>query len=162
MLHPRFKNDGQAVYKMTAKQKAARDQIAEKIQNKTYKLVEEACPSCQSTDCMVLSEKDMYGLPMTVAVCKNCDFVYTQKRLTDESLIKFYDGEYRQLDRAIPGIEPFYALQQRKGQLLYEYLQTNDFLEKDWKKEDYIVEIGCGAGGILHYFRNKGSKLKLR
>lgn len=156
MLHPRFKNDGNAVYKMTALQEAARDAIAKKIADKTYEMVEESCPACGESTHTVLSHKDMYGLPMTVAICQSCDFVYTQKRLTDKSLIDFYDGEYRQLDRAIPGIEPFYALQQEKGESLYDFLKNNNFLEKPLTDSDYIVEIGCGAGGILHYFRDKG------
>lgn len=156
MLHPRFENDGVAVYKMTALQESARNAIAKKIANNTYKMVIESCPSCGSSEHKVLSHKDMYGLPMTVAVCQSCDFVYTQKRLTDKSLIDFYDGEYRQLDRAVPGIDPFYALQQRKGKLLYEFLETNNFLKNNLSKSDFIVEIGCGAGGILHYFRDKG------
>ena len=156
MLHSRFKNDGIAIYKMTALQEAARTAIAKKIANKTYEMVEESCPACGESEHIVLSHKDMYGLPMTVAVCKSCDFVYTQKRLTDKSLIDFYDGEYRQLDRAIPGIDPFYALQQRKGELLYDFLKTNDFLSQSLTESDYVIEIGCGAGGILHYFRDKG------
>lgn len=156
MLHPRFKNDGIASYKMTALQEAARDIIAKKIKNNTYKMVTEACPSCGHLEHSLLSNKDMYGLPMTVVICNSCDFVYTQKRLTDKSLIDFYDGEYRQLDRAVPGINPFYALQKRKGELLYDFLKSNNFLDDTLSKSDFIVEIGCGAGGILHYFRDKG------
>jgi SAM-dependent methyltransferase len=156
MLHTRFKNDGIAVYKMTALQEAARDAIAKKIANNGYEMVEESCPACGESEHAVLSQKDMYGLPMTVAVCQACDFVYTQKRLTDKSLIDFYDGEYRQLDRAVSGIDPFYALQQRKGQLLYDFLKGHNFLKNTLAKSDFIVEIGCGAGGILHYFRDKG------
>lgn len=156
MLHTRFKNDGIAVYRMTDLQRQARDIIAKKIANNTYEMADEKCPSCYQSEPTILSEKDMYGLPMQVAVCGRCDFVYTKKRLTDESLMAFYDNEYRQLDRAIPGIEPFYALQQRKGQLLYDYLKSNNFLNKNWSASDFIVEIGCGAGGILHHFRDKG------
>lgn len=156
MLHSRFKNDGIAAYKMTDLQRQARDIIAKKIADNTYKMVDENCPSCYQSKPIVLSEKDMYGLPMQVAVCGNCDFVYTKKRLTDDSLMAFYDNEYRQLDRAVPGIEPFYALQQRKGELLHDFLQSNNFLNNDLTENDFIVEIGCGAGGILDYFKDKG------
>ena len=159
MLHSRFKNDGVAAYKMTDLQRQARDVIAKKIASNTYEMTEENCPACYQSESIILSEKDMYGLPMQVAVCSHCDFVYTKKRLTDASLMAFYDNEYRQLDRAIPGIEPFYDLQKRKGQLLYDYLKSNGFLNTSFSETDYIVEIGCGAGGILHHFRDEGFKV---
>ncbi len=150
----RYRNDGRTIINLTELQREARDKILAKILKGEYKLGDVPCPACNSQQCRLLSEKDMYGLPMSVVLCRDCNIVYTSPRLTDEALTSFYDGEYRQLDRALPQEDDLFQLEWGKGELIFKYLAENALLDRVTNK--LVVEIGCGAGGILAYFREQG------
>lgn len=151
---PRYRNDGQAIITMTEAQWDARDKVLGKILSGEYALQEVDCPACGSPQHRLLSRKDMYGLPMSVVLCTDCNFVYTNPRFTDETLSRFYNNEYRQLDRGVVlPREDFFQLQWRKGESIFKFLVENELRDLDHKS---VVEIGCGAGGILAYFREQG------
>ena len=78
--------------------------------------------------------------------------------MDQESYIKFYNHEYRKL---YVGKETatlnFFEDQKRKGKKIYNYLNDNGLLQKD---SLFVLEVGCGAGGILEYFKEKGHRVK--
>jgi SAM-dependent methyltransferase len=151
---PRYRNDGLAVIAMTEAQRDARGKVLVKILNGEYTFEDVDCAACNSRERRLLSQKDMYGLPMTVVLCTDCNLVYTSPRFTDETLSRFYNNEYRQLDRGVllPQ-EDFFQLQWQKGESIFDLLVENKLIDLDHK---LVVEIGCGAGGILAYFREQG------
>src|SRR5207249_2914687 len=91
VLFPRLRNNGRAVIDLSPVQTAARQRVLQKIFSHDYVLEDVPCPSCSATAPYGLAEKDMYGLPMNVALCLTCGFVYTSQRLTGDSLRRFYD-----------------------------------------------------------------------
>ncbi|MGE0171435.1 MAG: class I SAM-dependent methyltransferase [Oligoflexales bacterium] len=121
----------------------------------TYKIIGLGCAVCDSRDCTPLLDRDSYGISVCIGVCDKCGFVYNYRYLDDLSLNDFYRNEYRIIDRgsdAPTAIEDFFVHQYKKGQLIF---LTLDAKIPDLK--DYVViEIGCGAGGILSAFKDRG------
>ena len=131
--------------------------MVQKLKKGIYKLYEVKCGLCNSNNHLVLSETDMYGLPMKVVLCKACGLVYTRERLEEKSLKSFYNNEYRPLDRATPlPNEDFFELERKKGKLIYNFLLKKNLLPE---KKSLVIEIGCGAGGILSVFNERGYQI---
>src|SRR4051812_41192414 len=95
-LGSRFADDGRAAIELNGVQLSARDAVRSKLAGGDYRRVRVGCPLCRTDEPIPASEKDMYGLPHPVGVCRRCGFVYTWLRLDDNALGRFYDGEYRQ------------------------------------------------------------------
>jgi SAM-dependent methyltransferase len=132
----------------------ARDRIASKIEAGIYHTVCTACPVCGCDAGIVVSYTEMYGLPYEVAICAGCDLVYTRRHINSTSLGRFYNDEYRPLDRGceIPQAD-FFELEYNKGERTYRFLQETSI---ELPTGSLIVEIGCGAGGVLAWFRDRG------
>lgn len=150
----RYQADGHENFALTLIQKGARDRIAEKLENGEYLVEAVNCPLCGSQQSKLLSKKDTYGLPMKTVVCAECGIVYTNPRLAQESLPAFYGVDYRELDRALPGVDAYFQLERTKGSGIHRMLKENGLLERVRGK--LVIEIGCGAGGVLAYFKNDG------
>jgi 2-polyprenyl-3-methyl-5-hydroxy-6-metoxy-1,4-benzoquinol methylase len=113
------------------------------------------CPACNAPDKTLLSEKDATALPIETSICMACGLVYASRRLDDQSLAEFYRNENLRLDRGVDSAERMlFELETGKGELIFNFLKERGFLER--LRDTQIVEIGCGAGGILSYFRIQG------
>ena len=137
-------------------QKKARQNILKNIRRNIYQFEDLNCLSCQCNDLDLFSKHDMYGLNQDLALCKKCGLLFVQKQLTESSLNLFYNTHYRKLDRGVETVkEDFYKLQYIKGEKIFNYV------EKHIQDESgHILEIGCGSGGILGFFRDKGFTVK--
>jgi hypothetical protein len=73
--------------------------------------------------------------------------------MTDAAYGEFYDNEYRPLyvgsERAT---DDFFAEQRNQGRRIHDFLRGAGVMRDAMK----IVEVGCGAGGILDFFRSEG------
>ena len=150
----RYLADSHENFALTPIQRRARDQIAEKLKGLKYLTEAVNCLLCGSEQSKLLSEKDTYGLPVKVVVCTECGLVYNNPRLTQESATILYKTEYRYLDRALPGVETYFQLERTKGSRIHCMLKENGLLERVQGK--LVIEIGCGAGGVLSYFKSDG------
>jgi 2-polyprenyl-3-methyl-5-hydroxy-6-metoxy-1,4-benzoquinol methylase len=114
------------------------------------------CPLCKGFSYQLLSQVDKYGIDQDVVICKECGFVYNNPRLTEESYIKFYDTIYRQIYMGYekPVNEYFIEQYELRGKRHAGYIQ--DKLKMDFEGK-LVVEIGCGAGGILQRFKELGA-----
>ncbi|RLC81227.1 MAG: hypothetical protein DRI81_02970 [Chloroflexi bacterium] len=114
------------------------------------------CPCCSGTSYRLLSQADKYGLDQDVVICKECGFVYNNPRLTEKSYAKFYDTVYRQIYMGYerPADEHFQEQYEGRGKRYARYIQGQ--LNYDYSGK-FVVEIGCGPGGILHRFRELGA-----
>lgn len=151
ILSERFINDGIASLKMNELQKETRAELLHKLCSGIY--VKEAVPClCGFNDFQLLAEKDRYGIPLNTVICTTCGLVMSNPRMTQESCNDFYNHEYRKLyvgaERAD---ENFFAMQYAHGLKILTF--TQPYL-KD--KPNKILEIGCGAGGILKAFQEQG------
>ena len=157
MLSNRFKNDGVAILKLNKLQVQNRDIVSEKVRAKIYALENVRCAVCDKTNFEQIAEKDRYGLEMSVVICKECGLVQTNPRMTQAAYNQFYNNEYRPL---YVGSEKatslFFEQQYEHGRKIFSYLKVNGALPKS--KNSFILEVGCGAGGILQFFKEKGFK----
>jgi SAM-dependent methyltransferase len=153
-LFPRFRDNGREVFTLTDIQTEARDRIRAKVLDGRYAAEHIPCPLCEGGDNQPLSEKDAYGLPMRAVVCRDCALVYTNPRLTQVALAEMYKTEYSDLDRVLPSSKDYFELEKKKGAIIFALLEKHGFLPLI--EGSLIVDVGCGAGGVLGYFKDKG------
>jgi 2-polyprenyl-3-methyl-5-hydroxy-6-metoxy-1,4-benzoquinol methylase len=160
MLSNRLKSDGNPTYVLNELQQRMKLEVEQKVANKTYQFETVDCIVCGENEATEIAEKDRYGLFFPVVSCKSCGLVRTSPRMNQASYNEFYNTEYRKL--YVGQEKPtgnFFQLQIQKGKLIYDYLEANGAFHKA-KEEMFVLEVGCGAGGILHFFREKGCTVK--
>lgn len=158
-MFKRFVNDHKSHIKLNELQKRLKKQIDEKINLDHYKFESVQCACCNKKDFLQIGEKDRYGLYYPVVVCKKCGLVQTNPRMTQESYNEFYNTEYRRLYGG--NYEPekhFKNKQYPRGEQIYKFLAGNGLLPN--KVNPFVIDVGCGAGGTLLYFKEKGWTVK--
>lgn len=157
MIIDRLNNDGIPELKLNDIQIQARSEVHQALEDGEYLLEEVTCAVCGSTESTNLGEKDRYGLYYPTVICKECGLIYSNPRMTQESYNTFYNREYRRLyNGAETATELFFHRQQKQGQRIYDYLKSKNLLPPEGAK---IIEVGCGAGGILKFFKSKGYEI---
>lgn len=152
MLSKRFENDGKAQLSLNEVQVSVRDVINQKITDDSYQFESVPCGICGSNQSEKLSQKDRYGLRLPVVICKECGLIYTNPRMNQSSYAQFYDCEYRQLYHGAEyPIDELYKKTLTRGKRISSFLK-NASLEILGKR---VLEVGCGAGGILSHFRDE-------
>ena len=155
MLGSRFKNDGNSTIVLNNNQKKFKVLFEEKIKTNQYTFEAVDCIICNSSNFELLSEKDRYGLSMSVVICTKCGLVQTTPRMTKNTLNGFYDNEYRKIYEEDEYVtEQFFQTQYNRGKVINNFIQ-NTFGKTFTKK--FVVEIGTGAGGILQFFKDMGN-----
>ena len=150
MLSDRFRNDGKAVLALNEIQLIAQAELKNKLEKSIYKTESVPC-LCGSDEFEVLAKKDRYGLPLHTVICRQCGQLMSNPRLDNESNISFYKNEYRSLHvGAKQADEDFYNWQYRKGTNILSF--TREYIKNNAR----ILEIGCGAGGIVGAFVDEG------
>jgi len=154
VLNTRYKKIGKAALLLSPVRKVARNQILDEIRSGKIKIVETNCPQCQHQESERISEVDFFGLPTTVSVCLDCGLVYSSRRMSDESLKKIYSHTlYGQIDRGSP--EPRSSNFERsflKGENIFHQIMAMQL----HLKIQNVLDIGCGTGGVLSYFKSRG------
>lgn len=160
MLGKRYKNDGKPSYALNSLQLATKKQIEEKIERGIYQFESVPCCICKGNDFELLSRKDRYGLYMLVVICKHCGLIQTNPRMNQDSYNQFYRYEYRKLYNGVEvPTEHFFALEYKRGRAIYNYLAKKDICA-ELSAQPFVLEVGCSAGGILQYFKEKGCRVK--
>jgi 2-polyprenyl-3-methyl-5-hydroxy-6-metoxy-1,4-benzoquinol methylase len=160
MISERYKNDGKiTIFHMNRVQKTAKVNIEKKITSGRYTFIETVCPVCGHADYEHLAEKDRYGLYCCTVICKTCGLLITTPRMTKESLNLFYSEDYRDLYNGGKSACASYFLSQynRKGAAIIKFIRkwNNSFSFQN----KLVLEVGCGAGGILAAFRDVGAEV---
>ncbi len=159
MLADRYKADGKSIMKLNDIQREALLTLSDKIKSARYHFEDIPCLICHGNDFELLSEKDRYGLLNKVVVCKKCGLVQNNPRLNQESYNDFYSTEYRPLyNGEINATDSFFKTQYFRGGLIYSFIKELEEFKR--LKEPFVLEVGCGAGGILKAFQEKGCKVK--
>ncbi|MFA4971019.1 MAG: class I SAM-dependent methyltransferase [bacterium] len=156
MISNWYINDGVAAKKLNQAQLSARDSVLNKLSLGTYKYEKVICPVCGNTSFQTLSEKDRLGIPCRVVLCTECGLIQLNPRMTKESYESFYNTEYRLFDSRSVGA--YFDKQYQRGKSIFKDIERYSGINK--YDGCYVVEIGCGAGGILKYFKNKGCTIK--
>ncbi len=157
-MNKRYLNNNIPAIRLNKIQLAAKNEVERKIKDNQYKLEYVDCAICNSKESNSISYKDRFGLENKTVICKKCGLVYLNPRMNQMAFNEFYDKEYRKLYRG--KLEPdlnFFENQFKKGEKIFSYLnKTLGLKPKNLK----VLEIGCGAGGILKYFKDQGCIIK--
>ncbi len=154
----RLKNNGVPELKLNELQQKMKVQVSQKVQKQVYKFEEVSCSICNSSEKILIGEKDRYGLYFPVNACRDCGLVYTSPRMTQAAYGEFYNTEYRKLYNGVETArEVFFENQKKKGKHIFNFLKSHELLKNETK---YVLEVGCGAGGIIDYFRDQGFEVK--
>ena len=153
MLSDRFKYDGKECEKLNKSQYKAKNEIIKKINNKTYIFENISCPICECVETQEVSQKDKYGIPHQIGLCKKCGFLFATKRLTNACYTDFYINNFNDLDIGYSiGLDKSFNDQYNNANNnIYPFLKENIELAKSLN----ILEIGCSSGGALQYFKEK-------
>jgi len=155
LLGERYQDDGVGVLNLTTRQRAAKADVASKVRQGTYAFEQVCCAVCGGCQSTALALKDRCGLYTPVEMCSRCGLIATNPRMTEASYREYYDHEYRILhDRESTPLQAF-ARERRRGEEIHRYLHENRALPAE-PRSSFVVEVGCGAGGILGAFQSRG------
>ena len=117
--------------------------VKKKISNKEFKYEKlKECPTCKSNQKTIISEYDRYSFPYKSNLCKGCGLIYTSPRFNQESYIKFYNDNYRNIYSEGHTKEKFYQNQVVKGIKVFSFLSKHRNLESIKN----VLEVGSGMG----------------
>lgn len=148
---PIWKNDGIAVVELNSLQKVQIENFMKKVKSNQYKFIDNPC-LCGNDDKtldIVVAQKDRFGIPCVIVLCRKCGLIRLKDKLDDDSTAGFYMNEYRDIYVGKEeATDEFFSSQGQRGQiflnLISKYVDINEI--------ETVFEIGCGAGGILYPF----------
>lgn len=151
-------NDRIPILNLNDFQKEQVNKFLEKVDQGEYNYIENQC-LCGNKDQIldtVITEKDRYGIPCIILLCKKCGLIRVKKRLDDKSTANFYDNEYRGIYVGKEfGLQDYFDDQKLRGNKFKILIEKNIGLEEIKS----VFEIGCGSGGILYPFFTKGIRV---
>jgi SAM-dependent methyltransferase len=133
--------------------------VEQKMISGTYQFEDALCPVCNGAEYEHLSEKDRYGLHHNTVICKNCGLLITTPMMTQSSLNLFYLEDFDALCRGNKSADLYrFPSQYWRGKRIINFIRNYD--PSFSFKSTFVLEVGCGAGGILLAFRNLGAQVK--
>ncbi|MEK7575003.1 MAG: class I SAM-dependent methyltransferase [Patescibacteria group bacterium] len=142
---------------LTKNQKLARNSLLSKIETGEYALRANPCICGKMMD-ILIANRDRYNISIRTVLCQACGLVRSDPYYNTVTLSHFYNDEYRKLYAIKAGsVEDFFIEQTGFGKHIYDFLA-----EKIFKREikgKNVLEIGCGAGGILETFKKMGNEV---
>ena len=152
---PIWQNDGKATLALNDLQRQQIQNFITKVETRKYKLEKNPC-LCDSHDAsrdVVVTQKDRYGIPCEIVLCRRCGLIRLKERLDAPSTAEFYKSEYRDIyvGRRIASAV-FFQDQIKRGREFYGILEKH----LDLSSIKTVFEVGCGAGGVLYPFHESG------
>ncbi len=128
------------------------------------------CVNCNLSNYKKLYENDRYGIKQQTVMCNNCGFVYSNPRMSEDSLKNFYSSNlYRELYENINNFEHGFKMRsdEIKEKILINQPNYNNYypqlfidficsLNIEYKS---VCEIGAGYGTNLIYFKKLGKEI---
>lgn len=155
---PLYKDDGIACANLNQEQRFALASLKDAIDRKKLHLKDNVClcGNSEKENDIIISEKDRYGLPIPQIICSKCGVIRSKYVFNEQSNNLFYEKYYRDLYTTHTPSSLFFEDQKKHGQQFIDLLKEKEI----FKEIKTIVEIGCGAGGILAPFASEGKIVK--
>lgn len=132
---------------MSHESKLARDEFLSRTSDNDYE--SQNCYICNSKKFRIISEIDRYGFYYPTGVCEKCGNIQQVRYYNEEKTIDFYSNYYRNIYGNKPN-KLFEAQKKIQGKNVHKFI---DPIIKPKK----VLEVGCGAGGILSVFKDAGA-----
>lgn len=126
--------------------------VRSKLENGEYKLQHTDCPCGAPEEDVVISEVERYGLPLVSVLCMNCGTIRTNPYLEEDGLHDFYEHFYQQMYGRLTDAESYFQRQRGYGEKILATALPSSSVES------WVFEIGCGTGGALKVFQDRGLK----
>ncbi|MEI9478644.1 MAG: class I SAM-dependent methyltransferase [Deltaproteobacteria bacterium] len=153
-LIKRLSTPGKPLLSLNKNQTSAILKFRETIDNGTYRLSSNPC-LCGERDDVLVACCDRYGLEIKTVLCRSCGLMRTDPYLDEESVAQFYEMNYRQIYTGDVQPSPeFFDHQLTHGREIIRFLEMAGV-----RPLGRVLEVGCGAGGILQAFRQNGSEV---
>jgi len=128
----------------------------QKLHEGEYLLTSNPCFCGNKDDDIEVRKYDRFTIPHRMVVCKNCGIIRANPCLSNDSLIKFYQKDYRDIydvfEYKTQNIdeEKIYIQKTIEGQSLAEFIKYFDINPK------IVFDIGCNNGAMLEGFKEMG------
>jgi len=151
-LFSRFNNFSTPAEILNKDQRNALDGYIKKLSHNIYNFEEASC-ICGMKNGKLIARCDRYALSVNTYLCYSCGVMWTNPRMTENSLKRFYEEDYRPIYLGKKkATDSFFNDQIIHGQYILDFFSTIIPIVKGWK----VFDIGCGAGGTLIPFLNAG------
>lgn len=149
---PLYKNDGKPVLPLTPFQEQTVAALKARLASGEYALVSNPCLcGAGAGEEWVVSEKDRYGLPIPMLLCRRCGILRAGQVLDERANMDFYTYHYRSMYVGSPKApDSFFAEQVGRGERLAAAFRG---VLPPGTRLSSIFEVGCGAGGVLVPFK---------
>jgi 2-polyprenyl-3-methyl-5-hydroxy-6-metoxy-1,4-benzoquinol methylase len=140
------------VIHLNANQAIALSELQKKFWNGSYSFEATSC-LCGQEVSVLIAKRDRYALPINTWLCRSCGTMWTNPRMTKDSLEKFYEDDYRPLyvgEKQAP--DEFFLDQIKHGEKIFAFVSSC----VPEKSKMTVFDIGCGAGGTLIPFQKAG------
>lgn len=118
-----------------------------------YSLIENKC-LCGKNDDQLVSLVDRCSVEFQTVICKNCGLIRAPKYFAKENVADFYKNYYRDImNNDDSYIKPNDLFEKQKINSYKKYLLIKKKTNFDIK-ELKVLDLGGGAGGALHHFKN--------
>ena len=109
------------------------------------------CGKIGSDGDTLVSNKERYGFDLNIFICSKCGMIRPNPYYDEATLDAFYNGLYREVYDPNGDPSLIFPGQMERGSVYVRIIQDLDIQCK------HILEVGCGAGGILVPFLSNGS-----
>lgn len=129
----------------------------QKIISGQYLPIDCNCPICNGDELEILAQRDRYNFPIKTAICKKCGLIQSSPIFRTCDYEDFYTNHYRKLyiSELVGNPEDFFTEERWRGQRITNYILRHVNIPLD----SLILEVGCGSGGILSVFSERGFRV---
>lgn len=122
------------------------------IFNKNNNLERQNCYLCGNEKFNEVSSIDRYGFYYPTAMCQRCGNIQQSHYYDEKTLIEFYTNYYRKIYGDTAPSVLYNSQKNVSGKKIYDIVSK-------FRRPQNVLEIGCGAGGILEVFKDAGSEV---
>jgi 2-polyprenyl-3-methyl-5-hydroxy-6-metoxy-1,4-benzoquinol methylase len=109
------------------------------------------CSICKSNNFRLINNQCRYGFYYPTGLCLICGNIQQTEYYTQEVLDTFYERFYRRIYGFLSPNDLFTEQKNGRGHRIYNFISPSIGVR--------VLEVGCGAGGILSVFRDNGAEV---